>query len=341
MTPTNSAAWRMPAEWEPHEGCLMAWPTRRELWRHHFEEAAREYAATAAAISAFEPVTMVAAPGEAVAARAMLPSAVTVIELPIDDSWMRDSGPIFTIDADGRRAGVDFVFNSWGEKFAPWDLDAAIAAALLTHLGEERRPSPMVLEGGSITVDGAGTLITTEQCVLHPSRNPGMTRADIEAEWRRTLGVDTVIWMPWGLVEDIHTDGHVDNVCAFVRPGVVITQSCDDPTNPNDGRMRDNLAVLRAATDATGAALDVIELPQMSYFDIDDAPYRTSYLNFYIANGGVVVPTADHPNDADGLAIIAAAFPEREVVGVPSRVLAYGGGGIHCITQQVPLGVTR
>jgi agmatine deiminase len=328
----------MPAEWEPHDGCLMAWPVRRELWVHHFDAATAEYAATAAAISAFEPVTMIAAPGEGAAARAMLPSEVTVIELPIDDSWLRDSGPIFTLDPDGRRAGVDFVFNSWGEKFAPWDLDAAVAAALLDHLGETRRPSAMVLEGGSITVDGAGTLITTEQCVLHPSRNPEMGRADIEAEWHRTLGVDTVIWLPWGLVEDIHTDGHVDNVCAFVRPGVVITQSCEDRSNPNDRLMRENLEVLHAATDTTGSTLDVIEIPQMSYFEIDDAPYRTSYLNFYIANGGIVVPTADHPNDPDALAIIAEAFPDREVVGVTSRVLAFGGGGIHCITQQLPSG---
>ena len=238
--------------------------------------------------------------------------------------------------ADGRRAGVDFAFNSWGEKFAPWDLDAAIAEALLDHLGESRRTSDMVLEGGSITVDGAGTLITTEQCVLHPSRNPEMTRDDIEAEWRRTLGIDTVVWLPWGLVEDTHTDGHVDNVCAFVRPGVVITQSCDDPSNPNHPLMDANVSVLPRATDTTGAALEVIEVPQMSYFDIDGDTYRTSYLNFYVANGGVIVPTADHRNDADALAIIAEAFPERDVVGVPSRVLAYGGGGIHCITQQVP-----
>lgn len=328
----------MPAEWEQHDGCLMAWPTRRDLWHHHFDAATAEYTATAAAIAAFEPVTMVAAPGEADLARTMLPSAVTVIELPIDDSWLRDTGPIFTLDAHGRRAGVDFGFNSWGEKFAPWDLDAAIAEALLAHLGEPRRTSDMVLEGGSITVDGAGTLITTEQCVLHPSRNPEMTRSDIERELRRTLGVDTVIWMPWGLVEDTHTDGHVDNVCAFVRPGLVITQSCDDPSNPNDRLMLENLGVLRAATDTTGSALDIIEVPQMSYFDIDETTYRTSYLNFYIASGGVVVPTADHPNDTDALAIIAQAFPDRDVVGVPSRTLAYGGGGIHCITQQWPTG---
>jgi agmatine deiminase len=194
----------------------------------------------------------------------------------------------------------------------------------------------MVLEGGSIAVDGTGTLVTTEQCVLHPSRNPEMSRADIEAEWGRTLGVDTVVWLPWGVVEDTHTDGHVDNVCAFVRPGVVIMQTSDDPTDPNHDRMNANLEVMRAAVDATGNAIEVIPLPHAAHIEFDGGPLRVSYLNFYIANGGVVVPTADHPNDADALAIVADAFPEREVVGVTSRVLAYGGGGIHCITQQVP-----
>ncbi len=336
VTDGASGGWRMPAEWEPHDGCLMAWPTRRDLWNEHFDAAVVDYAATADAIAAFEPVTMIATPGHAAHARAALPGEVTVIELPIDDSWLRDSGPIFTLHDDGRRAGVDFVFNSWGEKFTPWDHDAAVASALLDRLGETRRGSPMVLEGGSITVDGAGTLVTTEQCVLHPSRNPEMSRAEIEAEWRRTLGVDTVVWLPSGLIEDTHTDGHVDNVCAFVRPGTVITQSCDDQRNPNHDRMAANLAVLHAAVDATGSPLEVIEVPQNSYFDVGGETYRNSYLNFYIANGGVVVPTADHPNDVDALAIIADAFPERDVVGVSSRILAYGGGGIHCITQQIP-----
>jgi len=326
----------MPAEWERHDACLMAWPTRRDLWNHHLDAAEDEYTATAAAIADFEPVTMIVAPGDVERARTKLPAAVEIVALPIDDSWARDSGPIFTLHDNRRRAGVDFVFNSWGEKFAPWDRDAAIASRVLDHLGVERRPSDMVLEGGSISVDGAGTLVTTEQCVLHPSRNPSMSRDQIEAEWRRTLGVDTVVWLPWGLVEDTHTDGHVDNVCAFVRPGVVIAQTCDDPSNPNRSRMTENLDVLRSATDASGRSIEVIPVPHASYFEIDGDPYRISYLNFYVANGGVIVPIADHPNDTDALTIIADAFPDRTVVGVASRVLAYGGGGIHCITQQVP-----
>ena len=334
--PPPSAAWRMPAEWEPHERCLLAWPTRADLWGPYAERAKREYAATVDAIAAFEPVTLVVTPGQAAEARTACTAAIDIAEIPIDDSWLRDSGPIFTVDGAGARSGVDFVFNSWGERFLPFDKDAAVGKALLEYLAIPRRGSAMVLEGGSITVDGEGTLITTEQCLLNPNRNPSLTREDIEAELARTLGATTVIWLAWGHHEDEHTDGHVDGVCAFVRPGVVIAQSCDDPANPNHALMARNLELLRAARDARGRALEIIELPHFPYFDLDGAQLMTSYPNFYVANGGVIVPTADHPLDADALAIIAGAFPEREVVGVPSRVIAYGGGGTHCITQQVP-----
>ncbi|MFT4774054.1 MAG: agmatine deiminase [Candidatus Azotimanducaceae bacterium] len=334
--------WRMPAEWERHQGCLMAWPTRRDLWNHHLDEARREYAATAAAIVAFEPVVMIAAPDDAAGARSMLPADVEVTAIAIDDSWIRDSGPIFTVGraagaAAGERSGADFAFNSWGEKFEPWDQDAMVGQRVLEHLGVQRRPSSMVLEGGSITVDGAGTAITTVQCNRHPNRNPAMSREEVESELASMLGLDTVIWLPWGLIEDLDTDGHVDNVCTFVRPGVVLAHGPgDDSSHPNHARMSANLNVLRTSLDTAGAPLEVIEVPQASYFNIDGDRYRNSYLNFYVANGGVVVPVADHPNDAAALAIIGAAFPEREVVGVPSRVLAYGGGGVHCITQQIP-----
>jgi len=326
----------MPAEWSAHERCLMAWPARTELWGPHAAAARAEYAATANAIAAFEPVTMVAAPGQAAAVRAACSAAVDVVEIPIDDSWLRDSGPIVVLDAQGQRAGVDFQFNAWGEKFLPFDRDAAVAQALLAELGIPRVASAMVLEGGAITVDGEGTLITTEQCLLNPNRNPGMTRQQIEAELRRTLGVQVIIWLPWGGYEDRDTDGHVDGVCTYVRPGVVLAQTCEDRANPNFPLMAENLEVLRSARDAAGRALEIVELPQIPYFELGGDTLMTSYPNFYIANGAVIVPTADHPLDADALAIIAGAFPDREVVGVPSRVIAYGGGGTHCITQQLP-----
>lgn len=332
----DNGTWVMPAEWAPHDRCLMAWPARAELWEGYFERAREEYAATANAIAAFEPVTMVTAPGQAAEARAACSAAVDVIEIPIDDSWLRDSGPIIVLDGHGGRAGIDFRFNSWGERFLPYDNDAVVSVALLDHLGIERIPSPIVLEGGSITVDGEGTLITTEQCLLHPNRNPELGKSEIEAELRRTLGVSTIVWLKSGHVEDEHTDGHVDGVCTFVRPGVVIAQTCVDPANPNYEPMAENVRILRSSTDAAGRPFEVVELPQFPYFDLDGRTLMTSYPNFYLATGAVIVPTAGHPLDEEALATIAAAFPDREVVGVESRIVAFGGGGTHCITQQVP-----
>ncbi|MFE2727472.1 agmatine/peptidylarginine deiminase [Kitasatospora sp. NPDC059327] len=329
-------SFRMPAEWTEHEGCLMAWPTRAELWGDALDEARREYAGVARAISAFEPVTMVACPGQGEEARALCGEGVEVVELPIDDSWFRDSGPIFVLGPGGERAGVDFRFNAWGGKHHPFDTDDRIAGALLERLGVERIDSRMILEGGAITVDGEGTLITTEQCLLHPNRNPGMSKAEIEAELVAKLGVSTVIWLPYGGLLDTETDGHVDGVCAFVAPGKVIVQLPSDPGHPDYERMRANRAVLEAAVDAKGRKLEIIDLPQSAFVDVEGKDTEVGYLNFYIANGGVVVPVADVPQDEEVLAVIAAALPGRKVVGVRSRVIAYGGGGVHCITQQVP-----
>ncbi|MFN0154939.1 MAG: agmatine/peptidylarginine deiminase [Gaiella sp.] len=332
----GSIRWRMPAEWEPHERCLIAWPTREELWGRHFEEAKREYAATVGAIADFEPVTLVVDPSGVEEARRYVSASVEIVEIPIDDSWVRDSGPIGVVADDGRRAGVDFRFNSWGERFLPYDKDAASAEAILAHLGLERVVSEMVLEGGSITVDGEGTLITTEQCLLNSNRNPRRTREEIERELAARLGIEKVVWLPWGHHEDEHTDGHVDGVCTYASPGVVIAQTCEDPNNPNYPLMAENLDVLRCETDAAGRPYEVVELPLLPYYDLDGDELMVSYANFYLANGAVVVPVADHPLDRDALSILESVFPDRQVVGVPGRVLSYGGGGVHCITQQIP-----
>jgi len=337
-------AFRMPAEWTEHEGCLMAWPTRQDLWGGVLDEARQEYAAVARAIAAFEPVTMVALPGQGAEARRLCgdgdseggSSGIEVVELPIDDSWFRDSGPIFVLGPDGARAGVDFRFNSWGGKHHPFDADDRISALLLERLAVPRIGSAMILEGGAITVDGEGTLITTEQCLLHPNRNPGMSREEIEAELKARLGVTKVIWLPYGGLEDTETDGHVDGVCAFVGPGRVLVSLPDDPEHPDYRRMQQNRAVLESATDAQGRRLEILDLPQTAFVEVDGEETEVSYLNFYIANGGVVVPVADVPGDAAALAVIAAALPDRKVVGVRTRVVGYGGGGVHCITQQIP-----
>jgi agmatine deiminase len=320
----------MPAEWAPHERTLMAWPTRRELWADQLAQAKSDYAATANAIAAFEPLTMVCGTApQAEEARAALTGDVEIIELPIDDSWLRDSGPIFVLNGDGKRAGVHFGFNSWGEKFAPWDADAAVGGLLVDRLGDRRYEAPFVLEGGSVAVDGEGTLLTTEECLLNPNRNPQLSRDEIEHALREYLGVETIVWLGQGLIEDRDTDGHVDLIAAFTRPGEVLLQSVARG-EPNHERMADNRTRLQAA------GLDVVDFPLLASVEVAGEQVAASYVNFYLCNGGVVVPTAGVPSDGEALERIGQAYPGREVVGVPGRVIAFGGGGPHCITQQVP-----
>ncbi|MFE5914074.1 agmatine/peptidylarginine deiminase [Streptomyces wedmorensis] len=329
-------AFRMPAEWSAHEGCLMAWPVREDLWGGVLDDVKEEYANVARAINAFEPVTMIAPPGHGDEARTRCGDGITVVEMAQDDSWFRDSAPLFVLDADGNRAGVDFRFNAWGRKHSPYDSDDRISALILEHLGVERIASDMILEGGAITVDGEGTLITTEQCLLHPNRNPGMNRDEIETELKSRLGVDKVVWLPYGGLLDTETDGHVDGVCAFAAPGKVVVSLPDDPAHPDYARMRANRAVLEATTDAQGRPFEIIDVPQTVFVEMAGGEVEVSYLNYYVANGGVVVPVAGLPRDDEALAVIEAAYPGRKVVGVRAPGIAYGGGGVHCITQQIP-----
>jgi len=332
----------MPAEYEPHERCLIAWPTRtREYWGDHYMLAQHTYAAVAQAIARFEPVTVVARPGEGVAARSYCGSGdIEVVELPLDDSWIRDSGPNFVRHPSGEVAMADFAFNSWGERYLPYDDDARIGERLAELFGVRRYGTPMILEGGSITVDGEGTLITTESCLLHPSRNPGMTQAEIEQQLKDFLGVDKVIWLKsgLGLEEDKDTDGHVDGVAAFIGPARVLLHMVRDTAHPDFADLQENRRRLET-TDALGRPLEVVELDLRS----DPVPIGgrgivETYVNFYQANGAVIVPTAGLPEDLRALERLREIFVGRQVVGVPTPVVGYGGGGIHCITQQVPAG---
>ena len=227
---------RLPAEWEPHERTLMGWPCRRELWGAAMEQACADYATVANAIAAFEPVTMIANAGpDAAAARAACGAGVEVVELPLDDSWLRDCGPIYVYGEDGRRRAVHFGFNAWGGKFDPYDRDAAVGGLIAERLGDPVVRAPLVLEGGSIVGDGAGTLLTTEECLLNPNRNPGLGREEIEAGLIEHLGVDRVVWLEYGMVEDKDTDGHVDLIASFTAPGAAIVLS-PGPENPNHER---------------------------------------------------------------------------------------------------------
>ena len=332
---------RMPAETDRHERTLMAWPTakRTEFWDGHVPEARRAWADVARAIAAHEPVTMVADVGEGDTAVALLGDVpgVEVIELPIDDSWIRDSGPIVVNDpaAPGRRRAIQFGFNAWGELVAPWDADARVATALGPRLGLDVVTAPFVLEGGSIAVDGAGLLVTTERCLLNPNRGPlgdGAPRSrvaldELLADW---LGATTVVWLSDGLTDDTDTDGHVDNVVALPRPGVALLQGCDDPNDPD----ADTAAESRRRL--IDAGLEVVELPVLPRAEFGGREVEVPYLNLYAGNGFVVVPVTGHPFDDEALQVIGAQYPGREIVPVEGTVIAFGGGGPHCITQQIP-----
>jgi len=339
-TPT-SLGFRMPAEWEPHERCIMGWPTelRHDVWGDQYLFAMASYAAVAHAIAEFEPVLMLVRPGEGAVARSYCGSHVEVVEMPIDDSWLRDSGPIFLTHPDGRLAMSDFLFNSWGERYLPYDNDADVGRRLAEHFGVERFAAPMVLEGGSITVDGEGTLITTESCLLHPSRNPGLTKDEMTQVLKDYLGVEKVIWLVsgLGLEEDPDTDGHVDGVGAFVSPGRVLLHMVRDPQHPDYENLLENRRRLET-TDARGRALEIVEFDLRSRpVLVGDTPVVETYINSYFANGALIVPTGGTADDEAALARLQEIVPGYEVVGVPCPVIGYGGGGIHCITQQVPV----
>jgi agmatine deiminase len=323
---------RFPAEWEPHERTLMGWPCRQELWGATLERARADHATVANAIAQFEPVTMIVNPGrDAAAARAACAARVEIAELPLDDSWLRDCGPIYVYRDDGRRLAVHFRFNAWGRKFSPWDRDAAVGRLVAQRLGDEVREAPLVLEGGSIHTDGTGTLLTTEQCLLNPNRNPSLSREQIEDALREHLAAQRIVWLGHGLLEDRDTDGHVDLIAAFTGPGAVLLQAVDRD-NPNFENCEQNRERLRAA------GIDVVDLPHLPYVRVADEWVAAGYMNFYLCNGAAIVPVCGAETDDDALSIIRRAYPGREVVGVPGAVLAYGGGGPHCITQQVTPG---
>jgi agmatine deiminase len=284
---------------------------------------------------------MLAAPRTAERAAAMCGPGVEVVEQAIDDSWFRDSGPIYVVDDAGERVATDWRFNSWGEKFLPFADDAAAAERFAARRGDPVRSIDMVFEGGSITGDGDGTLVTTTQCLMHPNRNPTMTQVEIEARLRTELGAERTIWLPHGLALDDDTDGHVDNIAAFAAPGRLVLQGCSDPDEDDWVRLDVDRRVAHGALDARGRAIEVVTVPVLPFAEIDRGvgPERVvvPYLNYYLGNGFVLIPTCGHAADADMVALISEQYPGREAVALDvGAILAGGGGGIHCITQQLP-----
>ena len=336
MTTPRDEGFHMPAEWAPHTRCWMAWPCRQQLWGEGLDAARRGYAAVAQTIARFEPVTMIAQPDQLAQASLYCGPGIAVLPMPHDDSWTRDTGPTFLADGKGTLAGVAWRFNGWGELYADYGQDAQMARRVLEHLEARRFTSAMVLEGGAIHVDGEGTCLACTPSILDPKRNPGLGMADAEAELRAQLGVEKVIWLPAALIDD-ETGGHIDNLACFARPGVVLAVGTDDKADANYTGLAENMDVLRAATDAEGRQLQVVTLPLPKARSRQDGRRLTlSYINLYIANGAVVMPSFEDAADAAAFKAVAAAFPDRQVVQIDAVDIAQGGGGIHCITLQEP-----
>jgi agmatine deiminase len=329
----------MPPEWAPHARTWMAWPVRESLWGKRIEQAREAYAAVARTVARFEPVTVIAAPESVADVSLYCGSGVGCLPMEHDDSWMRDAGPTFLADGAGNVAGVDWVFNGWGERYTPYDKDADLARRLCEHLEVERYESRLVLEGGAVHTDGDGTLLTTESVVFDPERNPDLSKADAERELCALLGAEKVIWLGDGLTDD-DTGGHVDNLACFAAPGVVLALTSRDQKDSNYAALQDNLDRLKKARDAKGRQIEVIEIEQPRARTGDQGQrLALSYLNFYLVNGGVIVPSFEDGRDDAALDAIAKAFPKREAVSVLATDLVHGGGGLHCVTQQQPTGV--
>jgi len=328
----------MPAEWEPHGRCWMAWPCRLELWGSGLMAAQVAYAGVARAISQFEPVTMIVPPGTEREAGLTCGRSVDIVAEPIDDSWTRDTGPSFVVDGEGGVAAVHWQFNGWGNKYHDHDRDRLLGRRIAEWLDMPIYEAPIVAEAGAFHVDGHGTLMATEQCLFNTNRNPLLSGREIEQQLTQYLGVSRFLWLGEGLVDD-ETDGHVDNVACFVRPGVVALAMPADQSDPNWPILQDSLVRLNASKDAAGRAIEVVEIPHPAHLAGDDGrALARSYVNFYIANGGVVMPSFGDPADEPARQAVVSLFPDRKVVQVPAGDIVKGGGGIHCITQQQPAG---
>jgi agmatine deiminase len=353
---------RMPGEFEPQEAVWLVWP-EASSWRLEGEPAQEVVVELAAAIADDIPVRLAVTPSQAARARSMLTGSVEVVEITAGTGWIRDDGPTFLINGDGARRGVDWDFNNWGyagqnrfsKNFASYFENDSNEAAqrLLEYEGAECYRAPLVLEGGSIHTDGLGTVITTEECLLNPNRNPHLQKEEIEEYLKSYLGAKKIIWLPFGVYKDV-TSGHVDNMCCFVKPSEVILNWTDDPNDAQYERSQQALEILEASTDASGAHFTVNKLHQpgpLHYTEQEIASFPSwfaeemdwsegrlagSYVNYILTNRRVIFPLLDPEYDRSASETLARAFPKHEIVGLESREILLNGGDLHCISQQVP-----
>ncbi len=331
---------KMPPEWEKHMGTFMEWPIKEALWPEPYEEVLNAFADVAKKISGFEPVIMIARPDLAEQAAKYCGEDIKIVEMVHDDSWMRDNGPTFIKNDKGELAGINWMFNAWGGKY-PYKNDNLVASKLLQSLEIPCFDASIVMEGGSIHVDGEGTLLATEECLLNKNRNPHLTRSEIEDTLKNYLGIEKIIWLKNGLYGD-DTDGHIDNVACFARPSTILIQTTSNPDNPNYHRSVENLKTLRDAKDAKGRSFEIIEIEQPEEGYYEDAYLTLSYLNFYFVNGGIIMPVFGgkySETDKKAEETLKKTFPDRKIVTVNGMPIIRGGGNVHCITQQMPAGI--
>lgn len=336
MTP-KQAGFTMPAEWHPHAGCWMAWPCHQQTWaKVGLEKARIAYARVAQAIAQYEPVTMLVNPTEMDEAAKLCGKNIQLLALALNDSWTRDTGPSFLLNTKGELAGVDWIHNAWGGNYEDCALDNKIASAIINRTQARHFRAPLVMEGGSFHVDGEGTVLTSRECLLNANRNPHLSQIEIEQYLKDYLNCSKVIWLNKGLLGD-ETDGHIDEIACFIAPGKVLALITHDKSDDNYYRLHENLELLKTTTDAQGRTLEVhtIEQPPATY--LAGERLTLSYINFYLANGGIVMPAFGHPEyDKAAYDRFVQLFPDYRISQIDAIDVFAGGGGIHCITQQQP-----
>ena len=332
----------MPAEWVTHERTFIEWPVRESMIHmENYELVCEDYAKVAKAIAQFEPVTMIVNENTRNKAQKMCGEQIEYLAIEHSDAWCRDSGPTFVLNGEHKIDGINWQFNAWGGKYLPYDLENEVAGKILNSYKVPILESAIILEGGSIHVDGEGTLLTTKECLLNKNRNASLSQADIENELRDKLNISKIIWLEKGLAGD-ETDGHVDNVACFARPGVILLQTCIDTEDANYDITLQNLETLNTATDAKNRKIEIIEIPQPPARYYEGERLTLSYLNFYMVNGGIILPVFGKDasqSDEKAIEILQKVFPDRNIVPVNTSILITEGGNVHCITQQMPKGI--
>ena len=341
----NELGFAMPPEWTPHAATWTSWPFDDALWEGELGAVRDEFTALVATIARFEPVVLNVRDDDAEAdARKRLEAqhapleTITFHRVPLNDVWFRDNGPLFIKNAANQVALTDWSFNAWGEKYAPWDDDDRAPAAVAQTLEMKRFTVPVIMEGGSLELNGQGVCLTTRSCLLSQRRNSDLGETELEEILRRTLGVKHVVWLARGLEGD-HTDGHIDTIVRFTDDRTIVCSVTDDERDANFRPMQTNLTLLKSLRNHEGKPYTVVKLPlPKTRLEFHGVRLPPTYANFYVGNGFVVVPQYGDENDAQALEILTPRFPGREVIGLSSRALITGGGSFHCVTQQQPIG---